>query len=714
MSQPQEAAVNDAFEGIDEFDFSQYAPTPAPPTASAVGNGFPNGAPAGAPQQAADEDMFAGLFGDEDDDDEPAPDHPRGGAAPGSAARAPAGTSGVAGLMGSTPIWPDWSAYANDGVTYHVRITRMTGTGAEEQLGELPAFAPRVEVAKRWGPGQYLARPVDHFGRELNIPNTPYILNMPPDHIYFQDQARHSQGAGGTASGAGSSVPPYMMSMPSNDAMFSYLSAERESQLARDLEEKRLAAQREAAVASERASLDAARAGLADKTITHHTDLVKDVMLVSSQRLDKAADAERQQWQAFGAREREASERHLKLQTDGLGMIMSQMQTNMEAARLQFEREREERREERDRRDRAEREEREERRRREEQDRKDREHRDRMDALAREAREAEERRQQREHQQAMQAAMQAQMNASNPVNSIMTVITMATPLIAMADKVGFLDGIKDRISGRGSEPAGGWSDVGKTLIETVGEVAKEAFKGGGAPFLAEEDDEDEGELFERPDGLLQDEEGRLYHPETEEELTVLQAQAWLEAQARAALGAPGGAAMIEETPIDPREVEAEQERQRIAAQVDAEAYRPVGGPAAVAAARRAASAANAGSGGNGAGGVASNGANGANGASAQHPATLAGVPKPQQKMARAIMIALVRKLNELPEDDWKAVTIKAVKHDPAAMNAYLRAMTIRGAAAEAGASPGLVDRYLAKLETIDGLYGVLLKDVPRG
>ena len=97
-----------------------------------------------------------------------------------------------------------------------------------------------------------------------------------------------------------------------------------------------------------------------------------------------------------------------------------------------------------------------------------------------------------------------------------------------------------------------------------------------------------------------------------------------------------------------------------------------------------------------------------------HPAVAAGIPVKTQKKARKVMNALVEALKKHDEKHWKELTVKAVKAAPKAMEAYLTAMTVRGAALEAGAPPELVERYIVKLDSIGGMLGLLVKDIPRG
>ncbi len=552
-----------------------------------------------------------------------------------------------------------------------------------------------MDILRTWEtPGAYLCTPVDGSGEDLDLPNTPYVLEFPPDHIYFKEKARLT-----AATPPGAAPPPQFAGYPGVgaglgvDRAFDYLQAKDESTLAREMADRKALLEREARIDEARADLHANQFGIADKVIDSYTNVIAGANNQLTARMNDQAEAERSWYDRAAQRDRDAMKGYADLQNQGLAMVLKQSDNQLERMRLDSEA-----------RERAYREERDRREAREKEERDRREARERQDEIRRNQERAEQRDRDREHQAAMLGLITAKAEAMNPMNSLMQVGAMLGPALVFAEKLGVIDALKEKfLSKEEPEEASDWAGVVKETVKQIGEVGKAMFEGG--PQLEVDDDDEEIELYEREDGLLQDDDGNLYDPETEEELTEGEARAWLVAHGRGITDKT-----TTEVPDQPVTQEVP-EHVKVAREAHGDAYREVGGPAALAAMNRQHAVP----------GVAPSEAEaqarateGKKTGLRKHPADAAGIPAEDQREARKLMKALVKALGKNKQDDWVTLTVKAVKRSPKAMQAYLKATTIRKAAEEAGADDTLINRYIGGLNKYDGPFKALIADIPRG
>jgi len=678
-----------------EVDWDSYQPRPSAP------DGQPTPAQptmAGVPPE---DDEGYDLFGDNDADTGAVADTPGVG---GPAAQAHRGMGRLpSSVVGSAPVWSDWARYSTSGETYHLRVNRMGGTGKMEHLGDFPAMCSRLDIIKTFGPGTFLCTPIDQFGADLDLANTPYVLEIPPDHIYFQEQRR--------LNGA-DTVAPAPMSYGAGqvtDSTFAYLQQKDKATFDREMSDRTDLREREARLEESRADANASQFGMAAKTVDNYTTMVSTLMNQGATRSDAQARAEREWYNRSADRDREQMKEHGSLQSQSLTMVVDQARIQADQARTDLDRRESRMREERL--ERRETENREQNRReaqiKEERDR--REARERQDRAEDDRRRAEERERERSHNASMTALMTQRMEASNPMNSLMAVGTMLVPALALAEKLGLVDAFKDRfVSPKEEEDkADGWAGIVKEVIKQAGEVGKVIMT--PAMQLEQDDDEDdEDDLIEREDGLLQDSEGVIYHPDTEEEMTLEQAREWLSTNGRGLTNDEIAAAEAEQARI--AEEAAVPEHVKAARAAHGDAYREVGGPAALAAMGREKYDPSAG----GATAPAPTEPPRTRTNLRQHPADKANIPAADQAMARKLMVKLVEGLRKHPQAKWQALTISAVKHAPKALGGYLTATTIRKAAEEAGADDVLINKYIALLNKIEGPLAALIKDIPRG
>jgi hypothetical protein len=695
---PGEAVRAPRVDDADEFDvdWNAYEPTPAPPAAAP--------SPAGAPAESA---SFGGaefdLFGDDPEDSSDA----ASGVDPRSnQAQQPRGVGGrSSSVVGAAPIWSDWSRYSSGGETYQLRVNRVGPTGKTETLGDFPAFASRLDIIRQFGPGTFLCIPIDQFGAELDLVNTPYVLEVPPDHIYFQEQRRLAPP--GVAPAA---APSGYGGGHVTDGTYAYLQQKDEAALARDMADREDLRERESKLSQDRADTSASQFGMAAKTVDNYTNMVSTLMNQGATRSDAQARAEREWYNRSADRDREQTQAHSSLQSESFKSMVEQ-------ARLQASQSRDDL-TARDSRMREERTERLEQARHEEarKDKQSRDERDRREARERTDRveadrmRAEERERERAHTAAMSQLMMTRMEASNPMNSLMAVGAMLVPALALAEKFGLVDAFKERfVKGKEEEDATGWASVVKEAITQFGEVGKVMMT---PAMQLEGDDDDDDELIERDDGLLQDADGSIFHPDTEEELTLEQARQWLADNGRGLPDDEIAAAEAEQAAAAAAAEAAIPDHVRAARAGHGDAYREVGGPAALAAMNREKYIPATGTAGNEPAPTEPNERQ-RTGLRA-HPADVAKLPAKDQAMARKLMVKLVEGLRKHPQDKWQALTISAVKHAPKALGGYLTATTIRKAAEEAGADDVLINKYIGLLNSIEGPLAAIIKDIPRG
>lgn len=725
MSNPNTAEITpDGPNEPDEFAFDWSTVAPRPGVAERSSR--ETAAAAGPDDVEGDFDLSGFLGGEREDGGVGGGGVPNGGASIADPGRPTSAPRPVA-MTGVTPIWHNWHEYSTPENPHLLRVYRHLATGRQQDLGELPASASRIDILERWGPGTYLAQPVTQFGEPLNISGTPWVLDLPADHMFLQDRR------GGAPVAAPAATPMPMYGSPSLDPVFGYLGRIDESRLAKDLADRDALRAREVAAMDAATKAAEAQAGLADRMIMHQTDLSSKMMDTHARRLDQQAASEREWWAGAAQRDRAALSEARQLQESGMTLLVTTMTNNLEQERMREERRRVD--------EKAEREER---------YRLEREVRDRAEAAERlreterERIRAEDAQRAREHMAAMQQLMMAQTNASNPMNAIMAVGSMLAPALLFAEKLGVLDVMKDKLkdlltpaekeeTGSGSA----WADVIKEAVKQGGETVRAitdraAFIEEGADDEEEEDEDEDGPvgpLRPRPDGLLQDEEGGVFTIRGDR--VAVEPIEW--GGARGGGGGGGDQQQPPRRPQAPRRRErekvpvevnagggggggeqpqqqpqataqqpaaqqpaAQQSPETIAAAqaAHASAYRDVGGPAAIAAMGRTKTADAK--------------------PTKEHPADAAGIDPKAQKTARAVMKELVRQIRTLPEAKWQEVTIKAVNHNPEALGAYLTAMSIRKAAEEAGADDSLINRYIKLLNAIEGPLALVIKDIPRG
>jgi len=591
-------------------------------------------------------------------------------------AASPASGFAVAGGNGPAPLWPDWQRYSAGGQVSEVRIERSSALGKRETLGDFPANTSRVQLIDLYGAGGYLITPIDQFGNPIHPHQPPITLTVPVDHIHLQQRSRVPSGQGQSSGGG---YPP---AQP-DSRMFDYLAARDRSSSEREAIEAKERMTREHRVAEAQAELAAAQAGLTDKTLNNFTSMSNAMFTEHTARVNRQSENERMHYEQLAARERAIAHEQTKAQESSLSLLMRQQQVVIDQARLDQDRREQSYKEDRDR----------------------REARERMDAAERERMRAEDRDRERQHSAAMTQLMTARMEANNPMNAIMAVGAMFVPMLGIADKFGLIEAFKERFvtpKEKEEDDASGWSGTVKEVVKQFGEVAKIAM----TPPMEDDDDDDEDDegeadgVWTREDGLLQDDSGQLYHPESGDPLTLDQAAALLRGVRPAAVVATAAAPAAPAAPPLPDHVIAARDAHK-------DAYREVGGPAALAAMQRERR-------------VIEDVPEVANDVEAPaapvHPADAARVSAKHQKSARQIMRKLVEALAraEARPETWQTFVVSAVKRDPEAMKAYLSVTGIRRAAVEAGGADELVTRFIAALDAFEGPMKEFVKDIPRG
>lgn len=552
------------------------------------------------------------------------------------------------------PLWEQYHVKKGTGEHYQLRVQRMTDTGRRHDLGMLPPDANQrtiINIYKKHG--RYLLMPINEHGKKQRT--EPYIVDIPEDHPYLLQML---------GKGDGGALDPNVAAAQSQLAeVLRYIREKDERDRLDRRDDRARTDTAQDRIETQRSAIHKAEAALASKA----QDTVTAALTAASEVERTRSDNFLQQQQGYHASQltlaNASKEKEVAVLTSAFGNIhkmQAEMAQQDRDRRAEHWKDRDADRKDREARDREDRKDRQERERadmKDRQERRDRDDRERQTRLDREDS------RNREFRTEMLKSAEQRAENSNPLSAVMASAPLLLPLLpylgVKPEDIG--ETIKGLFAGN---QARGW-------IGELADVAKEAIKASKVDASEfEDDDEDDEEMTD------------------EEQAAQAAAQgdpAMLPAPPTYPQGeAVGGPAAMQNMP-EPVRVQAPEVQ-----------VVPDMGVA------------------NFAGGIPGKtkpeGEESGNVITVPAvPAGAAGLDAKTKKVARKALRNLVEKLGSTEQVEWEKIIGANFLANAAELIPYLKAVTIRKAALDAGASADLAQQFIDVLDAKKvGL------DIPRG